>query len=538
MAEPSNPSYSGDSPYIFISYAHEDMDIVSREIDRLNTLGYRVWYDDGITPTKEFDLELEQRVKNCSMLIIFISKISISRYWVWKEISIAFKAHRTILPIYLDQNLQPDKITNDQIPVEFQEDLHRFQSIQGILKWKHDEFRYHQKIKEAIPDFLRHESNIKRSPQPHDTRDLPFKEKPLETGSPDYKRNLGFLLKPSPGEHIPGFLIPGLKDFVEKADDNYQNALKLSENSYQLYTVLQVCIGFSFILASIIILYEVIRQTGDFTIAIIVLMCVSVILLAIGVKKKYSSLWIVAEYKCQQYLTLGYSQFFVSGNNPAINQKIATIENSSDLHTIIDWTCGTISSEPDYSCHLNLPLQDLQGLVQYYKDKRVNPEIQTTYTTQNDIRLKSRILKYAKTGLIFILFSVILYYILLDLLSFVPGDNTVFVGIKWLIMGILLLIFYQIVEYIFRAWFGQEEELSILSFENSEKMLLLSRVVEDLNRVSEKIQELVKAGQGNEIGHRMNYGHEVCNIFGRTERAIQNYNRVRTAGILKRKGIL
>ncbi len=44
------PAYKGDEPYIFVSYAHADDEIVYPEIQWLHDQGFNIWYDDGIDP--------------------------------------------------------------------------------------------------------------------------------------------------------------------------------------------------------------------------------------------------------------------------------------------------------------------------------------------------------------------------------------------------------------------------------------------------------------------------------------------------------
>ncbi len=40
--------YEGDSPYIFVSYSHQDSGRVIPILNALNGAGYHIWYDDGI----------------------------------------------------------------------------------------------------------------------------------------------------------------------------------------------------------------------------------------------------------------------------------------------------------------------------------------------------------------------------------------------------------------------------------------------------------------------------------------------------------
>ena len=37
--------YAGDKPYVFISYAHKDIDVVKPVLKRIEKDGIRFWYD-------------------------------------------------------------------------------------------------------------------------------------------------------------------------------------------------------------------------------------------------------------------------------------------------------------------------------------------------------------------------------------------------------------------------------------------------------------------------------------------------------------
>ena len=65
--------YNGDEPYIFISYAHKDNSIVLPIVERMTQDGYRIWYDEGITPGTEWDDEIALHIDKCNSFIAFIS---------------------------------------------------------------------------------------------------------------------------------------------------------------------------------------------------------------------------------------------------------------------------------------------------------------------------------------------------------------------------------------------------------------------------------------------------------------------------------
>ena len=62
-------AYRGEEPFVFVSYAHEDADVVYPEITGLHERGFNIWYDEGISPGSAWRDELAQRVEACSVFL-------------------------------------------------------------------------------------------------------------------------------------------------------------------------------------------------------------------------------------------------------------------------------------------------------------------------------------------------------------------------------------------------------------------------------------------------------------------------------------
>ena len=67
------PAYRGDDPYVFVSYAHADNELVYPELTHLNDLGYNIWYNEGISPGSSWRDELAESIDQCSLFVIFIT---------------------------------------------------------------------------------------------------------------------------------------------------------------------------------------------------------------------------------------------------------------------------------------------------------------------------------------------------------------------------------------------------------------------------------------------------------------------------------
>lgn len=99
--------YTGDDPYIFVSYAHKDKNKVFGVIRSMQEQGYRIWYDDGINPASEWDENIAAHIKGCSYLIAFISQNYIDSDNCKDEIKYARDLKKERLLVYLEDTELP-----------------------------------------------------------------------------------------------------------------------------------------------------------------------------------------------------------------------------------------------------------------------------------------------------------------------------------------------------------------------------------------------------------------------------------------------
>jgi hypothetical protein len=99
--KPPFEAYRGSKPYIFASYAHEDMREVFGLIRKLNSARYRLWYDEGIEPGNEWPEVVGKAVLCCSQFMVFMSPAAIESRNVRNEINLASADGKSILVIYL-----------------------------------------------------------------------------------------------------------------------------------------------------------------------------------------------------------------------------------------------------------------------------------------------------------------------------------------------------------------------------------------------------------------------------------------------------
>ena len=62
--------YSGDGPFVFISYSHEDLQRIKPLVAELRPPASD-WYDKGIPGGAEWDSTIEDRVRRSAVLLLF-----------------------------------------------------------------------------------------------------------------------------------------------------------------------------------------------------------------------------------------------------------------------------------------------------------------------------------------------------------------------------------------------------------------------------------------------------------------------------------
>ena len=102
MSIPKPVPYQGKEPYIFISYAHKDMDTVYSIISSLIEKGLRIWFDEGIDPGTEWDDNIAAHVQGCDSMIAFISANYLNSDNCRDELNYARDLKKDRLLIYLE----------------------------------------------------------------------------------------------------------------------------------------------------------------------------------------------------------------------------------------------------------------------------------------------------------------------------------------------------------------------------------------------------------------------------------------------------
>jgi TIR domain len=97
--------YDGAEPYLFVSYARKDRELVIPIAQELVRAGVRLWWDEGLHAGEDFGERIEQRVKGCVGILVFLSKHSTTKKaqnWVLEETKLAANAGKDVIPIRCD----------------------------------------------------------------------------------------------------------------------------------------------------------------------------------------------------------------------------------------------------------------------------------------------------------------------------------------------------------------------------------------------------------------------------------------------------
>jgi formylglycine-generating enzyme required for sulfatase activity/dienelactone hydrolase len=135
-------AYTGNAPYIFISYAHDDAEAVYAELQWLNTMGFNIWYDEGISPGHGWQSELAHSIENSALFLLYVSERSLGSPNCRRETNFALEKEVPVLAIHLDAS---------ELNSEWQ---FAIGDRQAILKDRFSQDTYEQKLLGALRSIL------------------------------------------------------------------------------------------------------------------------------------------------------------------------------------------------------------------------------------------------------------------------------------------------------------------------------------------------------------------------------------------------
>lgn len=100
-------AYTGNEPFLFVSYSHRNTEQVYPILDELHDKKYRIWYDESCETGNDFRDELRDKIERCDAILLFVSEASMNSPFCGMEIIVARENHKRIYPIYLDESEVP-----------------------------------------------------------------------------------------------------------------------------------------------------------------------------------------------------------------------------------------------------------------------------------------------------------------------------------------------------------------------------------------------------------------------------------------------
>ena len=100
-------AYSGQGPFIFVSYAHDDAASVYSELRWIKAQGFNVWYDEGISPGHSWQDELANRIDSCALFLCYISQNAVKSRNCLRETAYAVSKNKEFLAIHLEETELP-----------------------------------------------------------------------------------------------------------------------------------------------------------------------------------------------------------------------------------------------------------------------------------------------------------------------------------------------------------------------------------------------------------------------------------------------
>ena len=103
-------AYSGNKPYIFISYAHKDANRIYPIIQALQDSGLRVWYDEGLEVGSHWSETIATHMINSHCVLCFLTKNFFESENCKDEIHFAKEKGKGPLIVYLDSVKLPEQM--------------------------------------------------------------------------------------------------------------------------------------------------------------------------------------------------------------------------------------------------------------------------------------------------------------------------------------------------------------------------------------------------------------------------------------------
>jgi hypothetical protein len=136
---PSGPPtpFDGTDDFFFVSYKREEFHRIVLTLAQATEMGHRVWWDEGIPGGDEWEHRLDERIKACRGVLVFLSEQAVTSEHVRSEVQAAHRLRKPIVPVRLDSSLQPPMIEGAVGKIQFVDDPRGqpSQALEGALRF-------------------------------------------------------------------------------------------------------------------------------------------------------------------------------------------------------------------------------------------------------------------------------------------------------------------------------------------------------------------------------------------------------------------
>ena len=108
MAPKPFPAYTGDAPYVFVCYAHDDETAAYPDLAAVHGQGINLWYDEGISPGHKWSEDVADALRGSQVVLFLATRASVASNHCHDEINFALDHAVPVLTVYLeDTELTP-----------------------------------------------------------------------------------------------------------------------------------------------------------------------------------------------------------------------------------------------------------------------------------------------------------------------------------------------------------------------------------------------------------------------------------------------
>jgi len=108
-------AYEGNEPFIFVSYAHDDAQLVYPVVKDLYEAGWDLWYDEGIKISERYLPVIAHYLKHCSVFVLMLTNRCLERPFIMNyELEYAKQLGIPIITVLLE-DLEPESLSHDTV---------------------------------------------------------------------------------------------------------------------------------------------------------------------------------------------------------------------------------------------------------------------------------------------------------------------------------------------------------------------------------------------------------------------------------------